>query len=244
MPAGLPGTATGRTHRVMHRGLGRAPSGYGSQTTPDQGGHRADTPAHHHRAPAALRRRMGLQPSRAADLSRHSVRIRPAVHGRRRGGAVPRRPAHRGADQRLDGRPGARRAGRRDGGARAARLPARAHHRASATARARRSTRSTACGARSSPRARGCSARARIRRPPRATRRSPTRSATSASATCSATPWPRRSAACTSTSGCRMPRRRSAPSTGCAATCRCCRRWPPTRPSATVATPAWPRRAR
>jgi len=37
-----------------------------------EGGHRADTPAHHHRAAAALRRRLGLQPSRATDLSRHT----------------------------------------------------------------------------------------------------------------------------------------------------------------------------
>ena len=55
--------------------------------------------------------------------------------------------------------------------------------------------------------------------PPRATRRSPTRSATSASATCSGTRPRRRSRGCTSTSGCPTRRRRSAPSTACAATC-------------------------
>ena len=52
------------------------------------------------------------------------------------------------------------------------------------------------------------------------------------------------SAACTSTSGCPTPRPRSGPSTACAGTCRCCRRSPPTRRSATAATPASPPRAR
>ena len=122
------------------------------------------TPAHHHRAPAALRRRMGLQPPRATDLSRHSFGSGPPFTVGVEEELFLVDPLTGAPDQRVDGRPGARRAGRRDGGARAARLPARAHHRASARAPARRSTRSTACGAPSSPPAPGCSARARIRR--------------------------------------------------------------------------------
>ena len=49
---------------------------------------------------------------------------------------------------------------------------------------------------------------------------------------------------CTSMSACPTQRRRSVPSTACAAICRCCRRWPPTRRSATIATRASHPRAR
>jgi carboxylate-amine ligase len=49
---------------------------------------------------------------------------------------------------------------------------------------------------------------------------------------------------CTSTSACPTPRRRSARSTACAGTCRCSRRWQPTRLTATAATPGWPPPAR
>ena len=79
---------------------------------------------------------------------------------------------------------------------------------------------------------------------PRARRRSPTRRATNASGSCSATRSPHRWAACTSTSACPTPKRRSARSTACAGTCRCCRRWLRTPPSATAATRGSPPRAR
>ena len=50
--------------------------------------------------------------------------------------------------------------------------------------------------------------------------------------------------ACTSTSGCPTPRRRSTCATGCARICRCFRRSPPSRRSGSATTPAWPARAR
>ena len=64
---------------------------------------------------------------------------------------------------------------------------------------------------------------------------------TASSSSCRASSSARRPARCTSTSGCPTPRPPSASSTGCASSCRCCRRWPPTRPSGTAATRAWPR---
>ncbi len=90
----------------------------------------------------------------------------------------------------------------------------------------------------------GLLGRARTRRREKESRRSPTRSATSAFATCSATLWPRPWAAFTSTSACPTRTRRSGRSTGCAATSLCCRRWRRTRPFVMVATQALPRRAR
>ena len=78
----------------------------------------------------------------------------------------------------------------------------------------------------------------RRRHPPRrrrsARRRTSRRSATARSATrCAGCCGARRPARCTCTSGCPTPRRRSAPATGCAPSCRCCRRSPPTRRTGT-----------
>ena len=91
----------------------------------------------------------------------------------------------------------------------------------------------------------GRSARASIPTAPSATSSTSTSRATTAVvAQLRASSGARPPARCTCTSGCPTPRPPSAPSTGCASTCRCCRRWPPTRPSGTAATRAWRRRAR
>ena len=197
----------------------------------------------HQRPGWTFGRWVGRSSSRAGGPTPARLRIRPAVHGRRRGGAVPRRPGHRRPDQRVGGRPGARRAGRGDGRARAPRLPARAHHR-------RRRERRRGRRARRGAAARGGGDRrgaARLRHAPdgrRGRRRDHRQGAL------------RRirdllgDAVATPVGGLHIhvgmpdPTRRSAPSTGCAGTCRCCRRWLPTRRSATAATRAWPRRAR
>src|SRR5512133_1361490 len=71
MVGGLPGI--GRVPRgPMHREAGTAaPRVWLAEPPPDQGGQRAHPPAHHHRAPAALRR-VGLQPPRPTRLSLHN----------------------------------------------------------------------------------------------------------------------------------------------------------------------------
>src|SRR5690242_3860821 len=76
MPGWLPETSpTARTGCIG--GWASSQAGKARATTPrTQGGHRADNPSPHHRAPAALRR-VGLQSSRATDLSRHSFGSAP-----------------------------------------------------------------------------------------------------------------------------------------------------------------------
>ena len=233
MCGGLPQTAACAIDRA----------GTARETNLDQGGRRAHHPADHPRAPPALRR-LRLQPARSPALSGHAFGSGPpfTVGVEEELFLVdPVTGAQINASTAVQERIGA---GARARSSASCTPVSSSSSPTSVTAPARRSPRSTACGGPSSAPARGCSARGRIRRPPKARPRSPTRSATSASATCSATPSPRRSAACTSTSGCRTPRRRSAPSTACAGTSRCCRPWPPTRRFATAATPAWPRPAR
>src|SRR6185312_7489093 len=69
MSAGLPGSARTACSGSAIGGCARHRSGTARRPPPMEGGHRAHNPAHHHRSPAALRRRLGLQPSRTADLS-------------------------------------------------------------------------------------------------------------------------------------------------------------------------------
>ncbi len=115
--------------RLMHRRLGSAPSGYGTQTTTRPRRSPCSPSCSSSSCSCCSSAADGATAAAGAGSERGRVRLGPAVHGRRRGGAVPGRSADRGADQRLDGRPGAGRAGPGDGGARAACLPARAHHR-------------------------------------------------------------------------------------------------------------------
>ena len=95
------------------------------------------------------------------------------------------------------------------------------------------------CAARSATPAPRSPAPASTRRASSATRRTSSTSATARSASrCAGCCGARRPARCTSTSACPTPRPRSAPSTACARTCRCCRRSPRTRPTGTGSTPA------
>ena len=241
MPGGLPGTMGGT--RLMLRRLHIAPSGYGAREPPStEGGRRAHHPAHHHRAPAALRR-LRLQPPRSADLSGHAF--------------GSGRPFTVGVEEELflvDPLTGAQinastavqeRIGPCDGTVERELHACQLELITEVCASAGEAIDALdGCAAPSSPPAPGCSARARI----------PSAAEGDAEITdkeryerirdllgdAVATPV----GGLHIHVGCPMPRRRSAPSTGCAATCRCCRRWPPTRRFATAATPAWPRRAR
>ena len=96
---------------------------------------------------------------------------------------------------------------------------------------------------RSRPAGRGAPAPTRSRSGRRPS--SPPASATSSStARCASWPDASRPSACTCTSACPTPRRRSTPTTGCAPTSRCCWRSRSTRPSGRAATPASPPPAR